>query len=149
MDAQYCLLSLVKMLVTIVLSERRTIVAICISVTVDSCVYKTSMVRKLRLNFVELAALVYGVKHFPENTPKRWSLVSQLVRSSCSKYSGTVNAVSMEVGFGNIPAVEFQGTEEHCKEAYQSIQTLSPEIFECATIQSRDEIRPFSLVIIL
>ena len=98
--------------------------------------YKTSMVRKLRLNFVELAALIYGVKHFLENTPKRWSLVSQLVRSSCSKYSGTVNAVSMEVGFGNTPAVEFQGTEEHCKEAYQSIQTLSPEIFEYATIQS-------------
>ena len=95
-----------------------------------------SMVQKLKLKFVELAALIYGVKHFPTNTPKRWNLVSQLVRSSCSKYSGTVNVVSVEVGVGNTPAIEFEGTEEHCKEACKSIQTLSPEIFEYATIQA-------------
>ena len=49
------------------------------------------------------------------------------VRTSCSKYSGTVNVVSMEVGVRNTPAIEFERTEEHCKEAYKSIQTLSPE----------------------
>ena len=98
--------------------------------------YNKYMVQKLRLKFVELAALIYGVKHFPTNTPKRWSLVSQLVCSSCSKYSGTVNVVSVEVGVGNTPAIEFEGAEEHCKEACKSIQTLNPVIFEYARIQA-------------
>ena len=44
------------------------------------------------------------------------------VHSSRSKYSGMVNVVSVEVGEGNTHAIESQGTE-HCKEAYQSIQT--------------------------
>jgi len=37
------------------------------------------MVQKLRLKVVGLAPLISGVKHFPTNTPKRWSLVSQFI----------------------------------------------------------------------
>ena len=81
-------------------------------------VCKMSTVRKLHLNLVEFAALIYCMKYF--HTKEVQSCVA--VRSSCSKYSGMVNVVSVEVGEGNTHAIESQGTE-NCKEAYQSIQT--------------------------
>ena len=34
---------------------------------------------KVKLSVLQVNALVHAVNSFPENTPKRWSLVSELV----------------------------------------------------------------------
>ena len=34
---------------------------------------------KWRVSLLQINALVYAVNNFPESTPKRWSLISQLV----------------------------------------------------------------------
>lgn len=34
---------------------------------------------KWRASLLQINALIHGIKNFPESTPKRWSLISQLV----------------------------------------------------------------------
>ena len=92
------------------------------------------MSRRFRISFVEVASVIQAVNHFPPSTPKRWNLISQFVRISSG--SCVVETLpTMELGSG-ATAIAFDRTEEHCKEAYQLLQSCSPAIFQYARVQA-------------
>ena len=50
------------------------------------------MAKQISISFVQVAALVYGEKHFPPRTPRRWHLISELVEK-CTTQALTPHAV--------------------------------------------------------
>lgn len=57
---------------------------------------------KVKLSLLQVNALVHAVNSFPENTPKRWSLVSELV-----------SVVSHVEDGGNPPFIEVEINLRH------------------------------------
>lgn len=63
------------------------------------------MARTWRVKLTEVHALVYAVNCFPENTPRRWYLVSQLL-SYCNDGQG---GICVEVGLPSEHDSQAQG----------------------------------------
>jgi len=80
-----------------------------------------------KINVLQLNALVHAVDSFPPNTPKRWSLVSQLVCLG----TNVTSSLTVEVGAGGGSSCTiFDGSEDHCKGLYLTLLQNSPDIFQ-------------------
>ena len=56
------------------------------------------MGRRWKINFIQLTSLIHASRHFPENTPKRWCLISLFVIRASEGY--THDILLSEVGEG-------------------------------------------------
>ncbi len=93
----------------------------------------------IAISFTETAALVYGEKHFPVKTPRRWHLIAEYV-SKCTQTISQQGCTHTPVIFigkeGLSPAVTFQSTAPLCKTAFEMISSLHQELLRYSQVQA-------------
>lgn len=99
------------------------------------------------LTYLQLAALLFGLKHFPESLPKRWEtisiyvgLCSQTFASSSSDCSSHTSAISIQVIEGEETTrkkskVFFSATPKQCKQVAGVIQLTNYYASVCHTTE--------------
>ena len=88
-----------------------------------------SRTRVIKIPFLALTVPIRAEDHFPKKIPKRWILVSDFVRKSCSFDSDVDDTLHMTLGSGNDP-VFFDGSPVHCKMTFSVLTSTHPEVVD-------------------
>ena len=85
----------------------------------------------ISISFIETAALVYGEKHFPAKTPRRWHLIAEYVLRNVSNFSKETTEAHFCLGQqGSTSTLPFESTAEICKSTFSIISNYHQELLQ-------------------
>ena len=89
------------------------------------------------MTFLQTVVLVYGEKHFPAKTPRRWHLIAEFVGKFTSEVPHNV-AVSICIGAqdDSETVVPFQSSADLCRLSFGLIASNHPQLLSFAECQA-------------